>query len=52
MVQEKAIPHKTVEKTLKILLAFQHHNEAVGTVELSDILGFHRTTVSRILKVR
>jgi len=51
MMQDKAIPYKTVEKTVKILLAFQHHNEAMGTVELSEILGFHRSTVSRILKV-
>jgi len=39
-----------VEKVLKILMAFTPHNQAMGTIEISRILGFHRTTVSRILQ--
>jgi IclR family acetate operon transcriptional repressor len=50
-LQQISTAYNTVVKTVKILLAFQHHNEAMGTVELSQMLGFHRSTVSRILKV-
>lgn len=39
-----------VEKVLKILMAFTPHNQAMGTIEISRNLGFHRTTVSRILQ--
>jgi len=34
-----------------ILLAFQRHNQELGTVELSVKLGFHKSTVSRMVKV-
>lgn len=37
------------EKVLKILMAFAPNNEAMGTVELSELLGIHRSSVSRIL---
>ena len=37
------------EKVLKVLLAFAPTNEPVGTLELSEILGIHRSSVSRIL---
>ena len=37
------------EKVLKILMAFAPTNEAMGTLELSELLGIHRSSVSRIL---
>lgn len=37
------------EKVLKILLAFAPTNEPMGTLELSALLGIHRSSVSRIL---
>ncbi len=42
--------NNAVEKVLKILMAFTPHNQARGTLEISRSLGFHRTTVSRILQ--
>lgn len=38
-----------VEKTLEILLAFETHNQPMGTSELSKKLGYHKATTSRIL---
>ncbi len=42
----------SIEKALAILMAFSsHHNHETGTVELSQMLGFHPATVSRIVKI-
>lgn len=38
-----------IEKALQILMAFTPHNRDLGTTELSQRLGFHKATVSRIL---
>ncbi len=38
-----------IEKTLEILLAFDPHNQELGTSEVSQKLGFHKATTSRIL---
>lgn len=46
----KSPKSNSVEKVLKILMAFTPHNQAMGTIEISRRLGFHRTTVSRILQ--
>ena len=43
--------HKTLGKGLELLLAFVPHNREMGTVELSKKLGFHTSTVSRLLHV-
>jgi hypothetical protein len=50
--------HKTpktssIEKALSVLMAFTStsHNHEMGTVELSQKLGFHPATVSRILQI-
>ena len=48
--------HKTpktssIEKALAILMEFSGSNREIGTVELSQKLGFHAATVSRILQV-
>jgi IclR family acetate operon transcriptional repressor len=39
----------STEKALEILLSFTPYNQEVGTVEISQKLGFHKATVSRIL---
>jgi DNA-binding IclR family transcriptional regulator len=47
--------HKTlnkanaIEKALQILMTFTPHNREAGTTEISQRLGFHKATVSRIL---
>ncbi len=43
--------HQSLEKALALLLAFEPLNNEMGTVELSDLLGLHKSTVSRLLKV-
>jgi IclR family transcriptional regulator, KDG regulon repressor len=48
--------HKTpkttsIEKALAILIEFTGSNHEMGTVELSQKLGFHSATVSRILQI-
>ena len=46
MRQPKA---NAIEKTLTILSAFTPYNHAMGTTEISQKLGYHKATVSRIL---
>ena len=41
----------SIEKALRILTAFMPSNEAMGTIEISQKLGFHKATVSRILLI-
>ena len=41
----------SIEKALRILTAFMPSNEAMGTIEISKKLGFHKATVSRILLI-
>jgi IclR family KDG regulon transcriptional repressor len=43
--------HKAVEKALDILMVFIPHNQEIGTVELSEKMGLHKSTVSRLLHV-
>ena len=43
--------HKAVEKALDILMIFTPYNQEMGTVELSEKMGFHKSTVSRLLHV-
>lgn len=38
-----------IEKALQILLAFTPHNQEMGTSEISQKVGFHKATTSRIL---
>jgi len=45
-LQEKS---NSITKALKILSVFAPDNEEMGTVEISQKLGFHKATVSRIL---
>jgi len=41
----------SIEKALEILLAFTPSNQEMGTMEISQKLGFHKATVSRILLI-
>jgi IclR family transcriptional regulator, KDG regulon repressor len=41
----------SIEKALTILMAFSSHGDEMGTVELSQKLGLHPATVSRILQI-
>jgi IclR family acetate operon transcriptional repressor len=43
--------HQSLERALKILLAFRTENKELGIVELSQMLNIHRSTVSRITRV-
>jgi len=48
--------HKTpktssIEKALAIFMAFTRHDREVGSVELSQKLGFHSATISRIVQI-
>ena len=43
--------HQSLEKALIILLAFEPQNREIGTVKLSEMVGLHKSTVSRLLKV-
>ncbi|MDX2481500.1 MAG: IclR family transcriptional regulator [Desulfuromusa sp.] len=43
--------HKAVEKALKILFSFVPDNRPQGTIELSEHLNIHKSTVSRLLQV-
>jgi len=38
-----------IDKALKILSCFEPYNQEMGTIEISQKLGFHKATVSRIL---
>ena len=41
--------NNSIEKALQIILTFIPGNQEMGTVEISQKLGFHKATVSRIL---
>ena len=50
-LKRNADTHRSAEKALRILMAFTPHNQEMGTVELSEKLGYHKSTVSRLLHV-
>lgn len=41
----------STEKALKILMTFTPYNHEMGTLELSEKLGIHKSTISRLLHV-
>lgn len=45
------VQHQSLKRALQILLAFETQNREMGTVELSNFLSIHRSTVSRLLRV-
>ena len=50
-MNKKPEDYISVQKALEILLAFTPHNREMGTTELSNKLGFHKSTVSRLFRV-
>jgi len=50
-MQQRNATHRSLEKALEILLSYIPHNAEMGTFELSERLGFHRSTVNRLLHV-
>ncbi|MBU2498723.1 MAG: IclR family transcriptional regulator [Proteobacteria bacterium] len=51
IMQQNKETHRSLEKALEVLISFMPYNEEVGTVDLSQKLGFHRSTASRLLHV-
>jgi IclR family transcriptional regulator, KDG regulon repressor len=51
MQPKQSTSHQSLEKALKILLSFTPDNQEVGTLELSEKSGLHKSTVSRLLHV-
>lgn len=43
--------HQSINRALKLLLAFTPNNSPMGTTQLSEIAGLHISTTSRLLKV-
>ena len=50
-MKTKKETHQSVERALKILLAFTPHNNPLGTKQVSELFGLHMSTTSRLLKV-
>ena len=50
-MQQSSHTHRSLEKALEVLLTFLPHNKEMGTVDLSNKVGFQRSTVNRILHV-
>jgi len=48
-MRQVAKENTSIDKALKILSTFAPYNHQMGTVEISQKLGFHKATVSRIL---
>jgi len=48
---EKPGDYGSVQKALQILLAYLPHNQPMGTMDISQMLGLHKSTVSRLLGV-
>ncbi|MBW1766668.1 MAG: IclR family transcriptional regulator [Deltaproteobacteria bacterium] len=50
-MKQKPKDYSSVQKAIKIVEAFASDNREMGTVELSENLGIHMSTVSRLLNV-
>jgi IclR family acetate operon transcriptional repressor len=50
-MQQTNATHRSLEKALEILLSFIPPNKEIGTFEVSEALGFYRSTASRLLHV-
>jgi DNA-binding IclR family transcriptional regulator len=51
LISQKSNDYLSVQKALQILLSFVPHNNEIGTKEISERLGLHKSTVSRLLNV-
>ena len=50
-MKKKPEEYSSVRKAIEILMAFTPHNQDMGTLELSQKLGIHKSSVSRLLGV-
>ena len=50
-MKKKPEDYSSVQKAIGILMAFTPHNQDMGTLELSQKLGIHKSSVSRLLGV-
>ena len=46
---KKIVKLNAIDKALTMLVQFSPHNREIGTIEMSERLGLHKATVSRIL---
>ena len=49
VMTKKTIKLNAIDKALTMLVQFAPHNREIGTIEMSERLGLHKATVSRIL---
>lgn len=49
-MQYKANTHQSVKRALEILMVFTPNNQELGTAEVSDKVGLHRSTTTRLLQ--
>lgn len=50
-MSQKPTTYVTVQRALEILTSFLNTGEPLGTQELSDLVGFHKSAMSRLLRV-
>ena len=50
-VENKSLEYSSAQKAITILLAFIPDNKPTGTLELSEMLGINKSTVSRLIQV-
>jgi IclR family transcriptional regulator, KDG regulon repressor len=51
MQHKKQNTHQSLERALEILKTFTPHNQEMGAAEVSEKVGLHRSTVTRLLHV-
>ena len=49
--ENKSLEYSSVQKAIAILLSFIPDNKPIGTLQLSEMLGFNKSTVSRLIQV-
>lgn len=49
--ENKSLEYSSVQKAIAILLSFIPENKPIGTLQLSESLGFNKSTVSRLIQV-
>ncbi|MFC1868815.1 IclR family transcriptional regulator [Thermodesulfobacteriota bacterium] len=50
-MSQKPTTYVTVQRALEILTCFLHTDEKLSTQELSNLIGFHKSAMSRLLRV-
>ncbi len=49
--ENKSLEYSSVQKAIALLLSFIPDNKPIGTLQLSEKLGFNKSTVSRLIQV-